>query len=219
MKHSYHKIFIGLLLITTVSGCRLEPEVAPDSTNTTDPPVTITAEYYIKGSLNSKAIAWQVTDGFTGWNTGTLGATSLDQGNVTGSLTGYIGDAKIFKPQIGFEFRTYQFIFGNDKPTYFNNFIKTGTWQLATVQNTALNKQFIVVTYTDAADKAYTSIGDQTGNSVTVISVTKIPAQIGTHEGLKIKLTAKCTLYPVAGTGTSITLKDVEATIWLEDLL
>src|SRR3954449_7263862 len=116
MKYLNLKIIIGLLLITTASACRLEPEVAPDSTNpnnpnTPDPPVTITAEYYIKGLLNGKAIAWQVTDGFTGWNTGTLGATSLDQGNVTGSLTGYVGDAKIFKPQIGFEFRTYQFIF------------------------------------------------------------------------------------------------------------
>lgn len=220
MKYLYQKLIPCLLLAATFSGCKLEGDVLPpgvvDSGTVNTP---ITAEYYFKGTLNNKTLLWQVTTAGNDWTAGSAAAVSNDQGNITGSLTGYIGDVNTQTPQIGVEFRTYQYIFGTDKPAYFNGFVTSGTWLLATEQTTPPEQKYVVITYTDSSGKAYTSVGTQTGNSVSIVSVTQVPASLGTAEGLKIKLKFNCSLYPVDGTGSPVPLKNAEATIFLEDLL
>lgn len=223
----------NLMLAVTVtvfcfSGCKLDkPDFSKISTNinsTTNTsggtsPVNVTAEYYLKGTLNGKALTWQV-DPSSVYATGTSSALSMDKGNITGELTATISEFNNSKPLFGVEFRNIQVNTSEDITAYFNSFINTGTWPFATSLSdlTSMAKS-LVIDYTDDKGNAYSSVGPQTGNNATVVSVTQIPKQLGTAESLKIKLTFSCQLYPVDGIGSSLTLSNAEATVHLEDLI
>ncbi len=163
---------------------------------------------------------WQITDGVNGYVTGSSANTTSDsQGEVTGGLTALVSAAAGFVPQIGIEFRTFQVNYNQDIPTYFNGFVNTGAWTYATASAYTAGTKAIVVYYTDSQGLHYSSIGAQSGSSVNVISVTQVPAQLYGNENVQITLTFNCILYPVSGTGSTITLTNGKASVLLEDLL
>jgi hypothetical protein len=180
---------------------------------------TITAAYYFKGTLNGQALTWQATNDMTGYYTGSAGTLSNDQGVITGGLTALLSASTGLQPQLGIEFRTFQVNTSQDIPAYFNGFVNTGAWAFATTADYPAGVKAIAIYYTDSTGKQYSSIGSQAGNSSNVAAVTPIPAQLGTNESLKIKATFSCTLYPVDGTGSNLSLTGAEATVLLEDLL
>ena len=180
---------------------------------------TITATYYFKGTLNGQALTWQATNDMTGYYTGSAGMLTNDQGVITGGLTALLSASTGLKPQLGIEFRTFQVNTSQDIPTYFNGFVTTGAWAFAANADYPAGAKAIAIYYTDASGKQYSSVGSQTGNSSNVAAVTPIPAQLGSNESLKIKVTFGCTLYPVDGTGSNLSLTGGEATVLLEDLL
>jgi hypothetical protein len=221
MKDLYHKIFAFLFLIAVVSGCKLEGDVLPPGavatgTNPGTDPITITGEYYFKGTLNGQNLTWQTTDGVKGWVIGSAAATSNNAGDITGSLSALISRAQTLNPQIGVEFGTYHVLPADDKKAIFNAFIKTGALTFGTDHND-IDAKFINISYTDNEGNFYTSAtGAQTGSSANIISVTQVPATLGSGETLKIKLTFNCKLYSI---DASLTLTNAEATVSLENLL
>lgn len=190
-----------------------------DSVNNNNNNNSTTGGYYFKGTLNGQALNWQVTDNQTGWVTGGGSFLSNNQGEISGGLTASISQFGNFEPLIGIEFQTIDKKPNDDESTVFNSFVNTGQWNLSTTGALTIGTKSIVIIYTDSNGKSYTSIGTQTGNVANVVSVNQIPAQLGTNEGLKIKLTFSCTLYPNDGTGPALQLANAEATVLLEDLL
>jgi hypothetical protein len=181
---------------------------------------TITAAYYFKGTLNGHALTWQAAlDGSPGYYTGSSSNTSLYQGINTGGLTALLSAATGLTPQLGVEFRTFRADLSQDVPAYFNSFVNIGAWVYAASSSFTAGTKAIAIYYTDATGKQYSSIGAQAASSANVLAVTPVPAQLGIHESLKIKLTFSCTLYPTDGTGSNLSLTSAEATVMLEDLL
>jgi hypothetical protein len=207
------KVAVFLVLAFTLfSACKKSP-----ANTKTD---TITAEYYLKGTLNGKAVTWQAAiDGSPGYVTGSSGALSLDQGVTTGELTALLSATTGYQPQLGVGFRTFNVNYNQDIPAYFNSFVNTGAWAYAVNDNHTAGVKAIAIYYTDAQGKTYTSVGAQTGGSANVVAVTPEAARVGSNESLKIKLTFSCTLYPTDGTGATLALTNAEATVLLEDLL
>jgi hypothetical protein len=189
------------------------------TTSTTTTSTTITSTYYLKGTLNGQDLIWQVADGPQDYVTGSSSSLSRAQGVTTGGLTALLSASTGLQPQLGIEFRTLQVDYTQDYPTYFNAFVNTGTWVYAANNNYTAGAKAIAIYYTDAQGKAYSSIGSQTGSSANVASVTAIPAQLGSNESLKIKLTFSCKLYPADGTGSTLSITNADATVLLEDLL
>jgi hypothetical protein len=223
MRDLYLKIFAFLFLIAVMSGCKLEGDVLPPGAvatgiNPVTNPTTITGEYYFKGTLNGQNLTWQTTDGVKGWVIGSAAATSNNAGDITGSLSALISQAQTLNPQIGVEFGTYHVLPTDDKKTIFNTFIQIGALAFGTDHN-AIGVKFINITYTDSQGNFYTSAtGAQTGSSVNIISVTQVPATLGSGETLKIKLTFNCKLYSIDAL-PALTLTNAEATVSLENLL
>lgn len=181
---------------------------------------TITAAYYFKGTLNGHALTWQAAiDGSPGYFTGSRSSTSLYQGINTGGLTALLSGASGSSPQLGVEFRTFSIDLSQDVPAYFNSFVNTGVWVYATGSNYTPGTKAIAIYYTDSTGKQYSSFGTQAGSTANVLTVTPLPAQLGINESSKIKLTFACTLFPVDGTGNTLSLTNAEATVMLEDLL
>jgi hypothetical protein len=221
MKNLY-KAVTFLFLLTAINSCKPDPDIYPTKIIPIpgyvkpDTSAASTGDYYLKGTLNGQALNWQETDGFDGWVTGSASATSNDQGEITGSLTALLTDSKQLKPQFGVEIGMFHALPNDDKSVVFKSFVKTGTWNFGT-DHDAADAKFVSITYVDNQGNLYTSAkGAQTG-SVNIASITSVPAEIGREEGLKIKLTFSCTLYPIDGTGTSLTLTNAEATVWLEN--
>jgi hypothetical protein len=213
---------ILLLTISIFSACKNDPvdySVKNTAGTTGGTTTTVTSDLYFKGSLNGTAFNWAVTDGLTGWVTGSASALSTDKGDVTGSLIALISASTTLQPQIGIQFSTYFVASGNDKLTYFNSFVTTGAWALATNNSQTVGTKAIIMQYTDSKGKAYTSIGTQTGASVNIVSATPVAATPGVNASLKIKLTINCALYPVDNTGGPLLLSNGEATLMLENLL
>lgn len=217
------------------SGCKLDkPDfshviINSSSTNTSggngsgsNPSGNITAPYYFKGTLNGQSILWQADpDSYNDdYSVGSASSLSLDKGNESGALTASISGPTLVRPEFAVEFRTFQVNTSQDIPAYFNTFVNTGAWTFATSNSDlSSNAKTLVVDYTDAQGNQYSSLGAQTGNSITVVSVTQIPASLGTNESLKIKLTFSCKLYPATSSGTTLTLSNAEATLLLKDML
>lgn len=221
MKNLY-KAVTFLFLLTTINGCKPDPDIYPTKIipipgyTKPDTSVAVKGDHYFKGTLNGQALNWQETDGFDGWVTGSAAALSNDQGEITGSLIALLSDSKEFKPQLGVEIGMFHALPNDDKSVVFNSFVKTGTWNFGT-DHDAAGAKFVSITYVDSQGNLYSSAkGAQTG-SVNIASITSVPAEIGREEGLKIKLTFSCTLYPIEGAGASLTLTNAEATVWLEN--
>ena len=178
------------------------------------------AVYYFKGTLGGKALSWIVNaDESSGWVSGSAVAGSRDMGvNIMG-LTALLSASEGFKPQLGVEFRTVKYNFDEDKSAVFNSFITTGVWPFATSDDYVVDKKVLIIHYTDANGKGYSSIGAQTAAGPNVSTITKVPPELGRNESLKVKLTFSCTLYPADGTGSPVPLANAEALVRLENLL
>jgi hypothetical protein len=211
MKIKFTLLFVAAVLF--FSACKKS-----DTPKTTTP--AITATYYFQGTLNGQVTTWQITDGVTGYVTGSSANITSNQNVVTGGLTASVSAAAGLVPQIGIEFRTFQFDNSQGVPTtYFDGFVNTGDWTFATTSTYTAGTKAIAVYYTDSQGNAYSSIGAQSGSSANVISVSQVAATLFTNESLQIKLTFNCILYPVSGTGSNITLTNGQASVLLEDLL
>lgn len=211
-----------LLAILFLSACKND---LPDFSNTTlitNPGGTsggITSEYYFKGTLNGQTINWQAApDGAPGYVTGSASAISLDKGIVTGSLEALVSKTTGLQPQLGIQFEIFKVDLSQNVAAYFTGFVSTGAWVFNTSPTGTTAPKEITIFYTDASGKTYQSTGPQTGG-VTVISVSPVSPELGNNEGLKIKLTFSCTLYPADLTGNPLSLNNAEATVFLEDLL
>jgi hypothetical protein len=206
------KLNLTLLIILSAllfSGCKK----SQSNKNTT------TGEYYFKGTLNGKALTWNVTDEFHGWVTGSSeGGGSLYQGLTIAGITALISSATTLQPQLGVEFRTFRHFYTDDKTTDFYNFVGPGTWAYATADVFTVGAKIVIIHYTDQQGKTYSSLGTQSG-SVNILKVTQVPPEFGRNECLKIKVAFSCTLYPDDATGGNLTLTNVDATVRLEDLL
>jgi len=213
MKIKLTPLFIVALLF--FSACSKKSNTAPQ---TTAP--TITATYYFQGTLNGQVTTWQITDGVNGYVTGSSANTTSDsQGEVTGGLTALVSSSSGYVPQIGIEFRTFQVNTSQDITSYFNGFVTTGVWAYASTSAYTAGTKAITIYYTDSQGLGYSSIGAQNGSNANVMSVTQVPATLFSNESLQINLTFNCKLYPVNGTGSTITLTNGKATVLLEDLL
>jgi len=193
-----------------------DPGDRPDDPDHPDEP----RDYYFKGTLNGKNLAWNVTDNFTGWAIGSGSTVANDMGDLQGGLSALLSASEGFKPQLGVEFYEINVRFDADKTAYLKGFITTGVWPLATKDaDLQPGKKGIVIRYIDAGGTEYSSLGAQTGGDAKVSSVTYIPTQLGVNDAFKIKLTFNCTLYPVSGTGASLSLANGQAVIRLENSL
>ncbi len=193
-----------------------DPGDRPDDPDHPDEP----KDYYFKGALNGKNLAWNVTDNFSGWVIGSSSTVANDMGDLKGGLGALLSASEGFKPQLGVEFYEINVRFDADKTAYLKGFITTGAWLLAT-KSTDLQpgKKVIVIHYVDANGTEYSSLGAQATGTFKVSSVTYIPPQPGINDAFKIKLTFNCTLYPVSGAGPSLSLIDGKAVIRLENSL
>jgi hypothetical protein len=232
MKNLYYSIGAIFLFTIALSSCKLDYPVTPteantipikgyyppDSTGTNPDDPTTPGEYYFTCSLDGTRLNWQTTDGFNGWVTGSAGATSNNQGDITGSLIATISDSKNFQPQIGIEIGNFHVLPDGDRADAFNSLVKPGEWNFG-VENNAIDAKFITISYVDATGKMYTSALATQAGTVTIVSATPIPKELGFDDSIKIKLTFSCLLYPVDKTGPPLTLVAGEATVRLENLL
>jgi len=201
-------IFLSIITLFFFSACKKDKNPDKSPTN----------QYYIKGTLNNSLIDWEVTDDNTNWITATASQGSNNQGVFTGSLTAQIYAAKGYQPLIGIDFRTLYLSYEDDKTAYFNGFVTTGSWNFASTPFYNKGSKSVIVYYTDSQGNPYSSVGAQAG-SLKVVSVTRIPAILVNNEALKIKVAFSCTLYPLSGTGSTVTLTNVDATMYMEDLI
>ncbi|MDR6944947.1 hypothetical protein [Mucilaginibacter pocheonensis] len=221
MNNLYPKLFILLLLTITINSCKPDPalyptRVVPIPGYKGDDAGTNTGTYYFKGTLDGQALNWQETTGVDGWVVGSAAATSNDQGNITGNLSALLSAAKTLQPSVAVEIGTFHVLADADKSVVFNSFVTTGSWAFGT-ENNAIDARYVTISYTDSEGNFYTSAkGAQTG-TVNIVSVTPVPKEPGKEEGLKIKLTFSCTLYPEEGSGASLTLTNAETTLWFEN--
>ena len=211
--------FIFLLLITLFLGaCRKDNSTSTLSNKKDEGDnKEITAEYYAKGKLNGESFTWQCREDFL-WIPGTKASSSLWQGNVTSDHTACI-TAKADKSELGITFKTYYVEFEQSKEDIFNNFINTGSWMFSDTEDFHIGLKRTTVVYTDKNEKQYSSLGQQTGSNVNVISVTKVYEPYIIRNSLKIKITLNCKLYPKEGTGDVLTLTDAETVLHLKNLL
>jgi hypothetical protein len=211
MKRKFTLLFVAAILLL-FSACSKKSNDAPKNTA----PV-ITATYYFQGTLNGQLTTWQVTNGVTGFVAGSSPNATTSLGVVSG-ITALLS-AATGTLQFGVEFRTFQVTAGQDITAYFNGFVNTGAWTYATTSAYTPGTKAIAIYYTDSQGNGYSSIGAQSGSSANVISISQVAATIDTNEALSIELTFNCTLYPISGTGSNITLTNGKASVLLEDIL
>ena len=229
MKNIYF-LPLFVLAITLFSACQKDPvnykafyaaqaaagTGTTSGTGTTGTGTTNSSGYYVNGTLNNTAIAWQGGTSATGFSIGGLAALQQNSGVETGSLSALLSKNNTLQPNIGFQFQTYT-VSTTDNTAYFETFVSTGTLPFATSYLPGPDK-VLTINYTDADGNLYSSVGAQ-ASSATIVSVTKVTAQNGSNESLKIKLTFSCNLYPVGSAGAALTFDNVEATVNLENLL
>jgi len=208
MKIKFTLLFVVVILF--FSACKK----SNDAPKNTAP--TITATYYFQGTLNGQVTTWQVSNGVTGYVVGSEPNASINAAVVNGIIASLSEDTGT--QQFGVEFRTFEAPTQNI-PAYFDGFVNTGAWAYATTDVYTAGTKAIAIYYTDSQGNAYSSIGPQNGSSVKVMSVIQVPATLTANESLQINLTFNCTLYPVSGTGSNVTLTNGTATVLLEDLL
>jgi len=240
--HIFKFTLIPFVILLLFASCKLDKPILPgdpgyvkstppgDTTtskgggNNTGTGTTTTATYYIKGTLNGKAFDWEADEAT--WGTGNGKNSSTDQQGVeTAELQGVISSYTSTQaiPSISIGIRTYQVDLNNQDEAsiiaYFNGFVTTGNWNLATDNILTAGSKKIVIYYNDANGNNFSSEGIQTGNSANIISVKQVPASLGTNESIDIKLTFSCKLYNLNGSGSSLTLSNAQASINIPDQL
>jgi hypothetical protein len=202
--------FLSIITLFFFSACKKDK--SPDKSTTTN-------QYYVKATINNAPIDWEVTDNNTNWVPATASQGSSDEGVFTGSLTAQIYGAKNYLPLIGIDFRTLYLSYEDDKTAYFNNFVTTGAWNFAVSPFYAKDTKSVIVYYTDSNGHAYSSVSTHQTGTLKVVSVTRIPATLVDNEALKIKVAFSCILYPLDDSGDTIALTNVDATVYMEDLI
>ncbi|MGN6637313.1 MAG: hypothetical protein ACTHJ8_00260, partial [Mucilaginibacter sp.] len=178
------------------------------------------SEYYIKGTLNGQVWNWQVPTDLSGYVVGSSAAVSNDQGTISGGLTALVSAASGLQPQFGIELKTFTKKEDEDAPAIFNAFVTTGSWTYANTLDYTTGTKSVVVYYTDSNGKTYSSIGSQSGSSMSIISAKPVPGSVyNSDSGLKVKLTFSCKLYPTDGTGNTLTITNTEATVFFDEQL
>jgi hypothetical protein len=194
------------------------------STGGTGTGTTTSASYYVKGTLGGKAFDWEVD--YTNWGTGDGKNSSTDQNGIEtaeldGVISSYTSTSAI--PAISIGFRTYQVDLNNQDQTaiiaYFNSYVTTGNWNLATDGILAPSTKKIVFYYNDANGNSYSSEGIQTGSTANITSVKQVPSSSGVRESVDIQLTFSCELYNLNGSGSNIMLTNAQASINIPDQL
>jgi hypothetical protein len=191
--------------------------VSPTKKNNSDSTST-NSTYYFKGTINGVALNWQVNNS-TIWGIGGDSRGSTDQGVFTGEIGTSIEATNGGQQGFFVNFRTYQVNYDADLDSYFNDFVKTGTWAFVATDEYVAGTKAIDIGYRDSTGNYYTSIGPQPGNSINISSVTDTTEAGGLLKSLKIKLAFNCTLYATDGTGKSLPLTNVNATIRLDNML
>lgn len=241
----FKSCIIVFIIILSYSACKLDKPIIPDNLQSSSSGNGTTtgsgsgsgsgsggsgtgsstnATYYIKGTLNGQAFTWNVD--YVTWGTGNAKLSTIDQKGVeTAELDGMISNYASSQaiPSISIGFRTYQINMVNSDQSavsaYFNTFINAGSWDYATDNALTANTQKIAIYYNDANGNAYSSEGVQTGSTATISSVKQVAASLGVNESLDIKLSFSCKLYNLDGSGKSITLTNVQASINVPDNL
>jgi hypothetical protein len=175
--------------------------------------------YYFKGTLNTTLLNWQVYVDDAEWGLGSTNSSSLYNGISIGGLSGEITAIPRFKPEISIEFKTFRVSYDEDKSAYFKNFVSVGPITYSVSALYTVGTKDIAVRYTDSKGKVYTSIGSQTGSTANIVEINHIPAEPGTPEYLRIKITFSCKLYPSDNTGSTLALTGAEAILRLENQL
>ena len=217
-----------LALIFSLASCLFfasckKSSVSPSKKKSSDSTTTTNSTYYFRGAVNGSSLNWQVNS-TTNYGIGTSSEGSNDQGIYTGGISTSIGSANGGSQNFWVTFRTYQVNYGTDNDAdlaaYFNSFVTTGTWNFLTVDEFTAGTKTINIEYTDSSGNDYNSIGPQTGNSITISSVTSTTDGSGLPGSQKIKLAIKsCILYATDGSGKTATLTNVDATVRLDNML
>jgi hypothetical protein len=238
MKTSTFTLFL-VSIVLFFSACALDKPVLPKSatsttgTGTTGTGTTGTGSgtntggssgYYFKGTLASQAFDWEVSnDNLSNWITGSESSLFVFEKQESGPLIADFG-AAANNQQPEFQIEFYRFTVDSaasaqTKSTAFNSFIKPGSWSLATTYGLVDSTKTLVIDYTDVNGTKYYSAGPQPTKTANIISVTSVPADANDNESLKIKIAFTCTLYATDGSGKTIQLNNVDATVRLENLL
>ena len=224
-----------IAMVLFLSACKLDKPILPgdkgyvaavppgDSTSTgtgtTGTGTTTTTGYYLTGTLGTTAINMIVDDSRKGWYEGSLSTLSSDTGEMTGRIEALITPGDTTKQQnVGVEFSTMQVNTSANVQAYFDGFVNTGAWNYATSYNFVPGVKTLEIFYADSKGKTYSSVGAQTGSTANISTVTVIAPHSGFNDGLKIKLSLNCVMYPTDGSAGSLPLK-AEATVFLEDQL
>lgn len=178
-------------------------------------------EYYVKGTLNEKAVNWVESYDANGYLTGNALDAIRDQGKVTAAISALFSGTGNNVQALNIQFETLSYLETDNKTTLFTGFLTTGVWPYA-VSNEHLAGKRVTVNYSlpgTGGSNTYSTRGDQTGNTFTVVSVTQVPAKSGSDAYAKIKVTFSCKLYPITGVGTPITFNNVEAVLNISNTL
>lgn len=175
---------------------------------------------YFKGTVNGTAVDLEVTNQLS--SAYAEGSTS----GVNTEIDPYLGDMSAFlsgiddnhKQGFGAFFGTYNTP-ASAESAYFNSFITTGPWAYDPDDTQKPNSKQIWLYYNDTSGAEYNTRGDQTGSTLNIISVTHTAPTTDTKQGVIVKLTFNCKMYPFSGVGDPIVITNGEATLFLEDLM
>jgi hypothetical protein len=184
----------------------------------TDP---IPGEYYVKGTLNGQAVNWVESYDANGYLTGDALDAIRDQGKVTAAISALFSGTGTHTQALNIQFETLNYSETDNKTTLFSSFLTTGAWPYATAPEHLAGKR-VTVNYSlpgTGGSNSYSTRGDQSGNTFTVVSVTQVAAKAGADAYAKIKITFSCKLYPITGVGTPITFSNVEAVLNISNIL
>lgn len=175
---------------------------------------------YFKGTINGTSVDLEVTNQIgsvyaEGSTSGVNTTTDPYLGDMSGFLSG-IDDNH--KQGFGAFFGTYNTPAATEA-AYFANFITTGAWNYDPDLSIKPDSKQITLYYNDKSGAQFNTRGDQTGSTLNVISVTHTAPTSDTNQGVIVKLTFNCKMYPFSGTGDPIVVTNGEAVVFVEDLM
>lgn len=204
------KLLLSFIAFLALTSCRKPLDLSPDEHDTSD------AFFYIKGKLNENTFTFKETPHASKYAAGYSLRTSRYEGVSWGYFGGSItktGDTfPQFYPSINIELGTTKVNYDDDFYAYLNSFINIGKWNYAINDEFTEGVKSVIVHYTDQNGKVYHSMGPQT-ESFTIKEIKALPENIVSEEGLALKISFSCTLFPVNKQGPSLVLSNGEALI------